>query len=56
MATECAEIALAWVQFLSYLAMGKIRAEKWTLQSSRRLKFDMEDSDQGSAEFASVVH
>jgi len=43
-------------EFLPYLAMGKILSEKWTLQSSGRLKFDMEDSDQGSAEFAGVVH
>jgi len=43
-------------EFLPYLAMGKVLSEKWTLQSSARLKFDLEDSDEGSAEFASVVH
>ncbi|MEE4238964.1 MAG: cytochrome c [Anderseniella sp.] len=59
--TSAAQVAIPlnsdanW-EFLPYLAMGKILSEKWTLQSSARLKFDMEDSDEGSAEFAGVVH
>lgn len=43
-------------EFLPYLALGKILSEKWTLQSSARLKLDLQDSDENSAEFASVVH
>lgn len=43
-------------ELLPYLAFGKILNEHWTLQSSSRLKLDLEDSDQSSAEFAGVVH
>ena len=43
-------------EFLPYLAFGKILSPNWTLQGSGRLKFDLEDSDGSSAEFASIVH
>jgi len=43
-------------EFLPYLAFGKILSSNWTLQGSGRLKFDLEDSDGSSAEFASIVH
>jgi len=43
-------------EFLPYLAFGKILAPNWTLQGSGRLKFDLQDSDGSSAEFASIVH
>jgi hypothetical protein len=43
-------------EFLPYLAFGKILSKKWTLQSSGRLKFDLEDSDKSSAEIAGIVH
>jgi mono/diheme cytochrome c family protein len=43
-------------EFLPYLAFGKILSPNWTLQGSGRLKFDLEDSDASSAEFAGIVH
>jgi mono/diheme cytochrome c family protein len=43
-------------EFLPYLAMGKIINDEWIFQGSGRLKFDLEDSDGGSAEFAGIVH
>jgi len=43
-------------EFLPYLAMGKVINDEWIFQGSGRLKFDLEDSDGGSAEFAGVVH
>jgi len=43
-------------EVLPYLAFGKILNEQWTLQSSGRLKLDVEDSDESSAEFAGIVH
>ena len=43
-------------EFLPYLAFGKILSDAWTLQGSARLKLDLEDSDQSSAELATVVH
>jgi mono/diheme cytochrome c family protein len=43
-------------EFLPYLAFGKILNEAWTLQGSGRLKLDLEDSDNSSAELAAVVH
>lgn len=43
-------------EFLPYLAFGKILSEKFTLQGSGRLVLDLEDSDKGKAEFASIVH
>ena len=43
-------------EFLPYLAVGKGLADEWTFQGSARLKFDLEDSDHGSAEFAGIVH
>jgi mono/diheme cytochrome c family protein len=43
-------------EVLPYLAFGKILGEEWTLQSSGRLKLDVENSDKSSAEFAGVVH
>jgi mono/diheme cytochrome c family protein len=43
-------------EFLPYLAFGSILGEQWTLQSSARLKLDLEDSDKSSAEFAGIVH
>ena len=42
--------------FLPYLAMGKVINDEWTFQGRARLKFDLEDSDNGSAEFAGIVH
>lgn len=41
---------------LPYLAYGKILNDAWTFQGSGRLKMSLEDSDHGSAEFASIVH
>ncbi len=43
-------------EVLPYLAFGKILNEQWTLQSSGRLKLDVEDSDKSSAELAGIVH
>jgi mono/diheme cytochrome c family protein len=43
-------------EFLPYLAFGKLLGENWTLQGSGRLKFDLEESDDSSAEFAAIVH
>ena len=43
-------------EFLPYLAMGKVLNDDWIFQGSARLKFDLEDSDGGSAEFAGIVH
>jgi len=43
-------------EFLPYLAFGKVLSDAWTLQGSGRLKFDLEDSDKSSAEFAGIVH
>jgi len=43
-------------EFLPYIAYGKILSERWTLQSSGRLKLDLEDSDGSSAELAAIVH
>ena len=43
-------------EFLPYLAYGKVLSPQWTLQSSGRLKLDVEDSDHSSAEFAAIVH
>ena len=43
-------------EFLPYLAMGKVLGDEWIFQGSGRLKFDLEDSDHGSAEFAGIVH
>lgn len=43
-------------EFLPYLAFGKILSDAWTLQSSARLKLDLEDSDHSSAEIAGIVH
>lgn len=43
-------------ELLPYLAMGKILADAWTFQGSARLKLDLEDSDDSSAEFAGIVH
>lgn len=43
-------------EFLPYLAFGKILNETWTLQGSGRLKLDLEESDNSSAELAAIVH
>lgn len=43
-------------EFLPYIAFGKILSDAWTLQGSGRLKLDLENSDQSSAELAAVVH
>ncbi|MCC7183538.1 MAG: cytochrome c [Rhodocyclaceae bacterium] len=43
-------------EVLPFLAYGKLLSEEWTLQSSGRLKLDVENSDNSSAEFAGVVH
>lgn len=43
-------------EFLPYLAMGKVLGDEWIFQGSGRFKFDLEDSDHGSAEFAGIVH
>ncbi len=43
-------------EVLPYLAFGKILSDEWTLQSSGRLKLDVENSDNSSAELAGVVH
>jgi hypothetical protein len=43
-------------ELLPYLAFGKILSEQWILQSSGRLKLDLETSDKSSAEFAGIVH
>ena len=46
---------LDW-ELLPYLAFGKILSETWTFQGSGRLKFNLDDSDKSSAEFAGIVH
>ena len=43
-------------EFLPYLAFGKVLSPNWVLQGSGRLKFDLEDSDGGSAELAGIAH
>jgi mono/diheme cytochrome c family protein len=43
-------------EFLPYIAFGKILSDTWTLQGSGRLKLDLEDSDNSSAELATIVH
>ena len=43
-------------EFLPYIAVGKIINDDFTFQGSGRLKLDLEDSDNSSAEFAGVVH
>ena len=43
-------------EFLPYLAMGKVINDDFTFQGSGRLKLDLEDSDNSSAELAGIVH
>ena len=43
-------------EFLPYLAMGKVLSDDFTFQGSSRLKLDLDNSDNSSAEFAGVVH
>ncbi len=43
-------------EFLPYLAVGKVINDDFTFQGSGRLKLDLEDSDNSSAEIAGIVH
>jgi mono/diheme cytochrome c family protein len=43
-------------ELLPYVAVGKILSDDWTFQGSARLKLSLEHADNGSAEFAGVVH
>ncbi|MFZ2235746.1 MAG: cytochrome c [Dokdonella sp.] len=43
-------------EFLPYIAVGKIINDDFTFQGSARLKLDLEQSDNSSAELAGVVH
>lgn len=43
-------------EVLPYVAFGKILSDDWTFQGSARLKLSLEHWDNGSAEFAGVVH
>jgi mono/diheme cytochrome c family protein len=43
-------------EFLPYIAFGKILSDSWTLQGSGRLKLDLENSDNSSAELATAIH
>jgi len=43
-------------ELLPYIAIGKILNDSFTFQGHTRLKLDLEDSDEGSAELAGVVH
>jgi len=60
-ATAAAQVGIplnrdaSW-EFLPYIAMGKVLNDAFTLQSSARLKLDLEDSDASSAELAGIIH
>lgn len=43
-------------EVLPYVAHGRILSDDWTLQASARLKLPVEQPDDGSAEFAAIVH
>lgn len=43
-------------ELLPYLALGKVLGDQWTLQSSARLKLNLDDSDGNVAEFAGILH
>lgn len=43
-------------EFLPYLAVGKVLNDDFTFQGSARLKLDLEESDNHSAELAGIVH
>lgn len=60
-ATAAAQVGIplnhdaSW-EFLPYIAIGKVLNDSFTFQGSARLKLDLENSDEGSAEIAGIVH